>query len=292
MQTVAQALQWAVTELSRAGGVENAQVDAQWLLAHLLEKNQAWLRAFPEAVVGDADLQRYADWIGRRGAGEPVAYICGWQGFWTFELEVTADTLVPRPDTELLVEAALELCDAAARDVLDLGTGTGAIALALKSERPLWRVLATDIDAASLDLASRNARRLGLQIDTHASSWLQNLPGEKFHLIVSNPPYIRADDPHLSGTGVCCEPLRALVSGVDGLDAIREIVTAAPIHLHAGGWLLLEHGYDQGADVRALLQSAGFECVQTRRDLGGNERVTLGQFRQKQAGQENAEHDD
>lgn len=287
MQTVAKALQWAVTELSRAGGVENAPVDAQWLLAHLLEKNQAWLRAFPEAVVGDADLQRYADWIGRRGAGEPVAYICGWQGFWTFELEVTADTLVPRPDTELLVEAALELCDAAARDVLDLGTGTGAIALALKSERPLWRVLATDIDAASLDLASRNARRLGLQIDTRASSWLQNLPGEKFHLIVSNPPYIRADDPHLSGTGVCCEPLRALVSGVDGLDAIREIVTAAPIHLHAGGWLLLEHGYDQGAAVRVLLLAAGFGGVETRRDLGGNERVTLGQIQQRSAG-----HDD
>lgn len=281
MQTVAQALRWAVTELSRTGSAADALVDARWLLAHLLKKNQTWLRTFSDAVIDAADVQRYVEWIGRRCAGEPVAYISGWQGFWTFELEVTADTLVPRPDTELLVEVALELCDAEARDVVDLGTGTGAIALALKSERPQWRMLATDIDAASLALASRNARRLGLQIDTRESSWLQNLSGEKFHLMVSNPPYIRADDPHLSSSGVRCEPLRALVSGVDGLDAIREIATAAPAHLHAGGWLLLEHGYDQGADVRALLQSAGFDCVQTRRDLGGNERVTLGCCGQK-----------
>ncbi|HEX4940056.1 MAG TPA: peptide chain release factor N(5)-glutamine methyltransferase [Candidatus Kapabacteria bacterium] len=278
MQTVAQALQWAVEELSAVSPADDAQLDAEWLLGHLLGKNRAWLRAFAEQVLAEADVQQYCGWIARRRAGEPVAYIGGCQGFWSFELEVTADTLVPRPDTELLVETALELLDASAKNVVDLGTGTGAIALALKSERPEWQVLATDIDAASLALAQRNAQRLGLAIDVRESCWLRDLGAEKFQLIVSNPPYIRADDPHLAGAGVRFEPLRALVSGVDGLDAIREIVATAPDHLHAGGWLLLEHGYDQGAAVRGLLQARGFHDVETRRDLGGNERVTLGRW--------------
>ena len=278
MPTVAQTLQWAVAELSAASPADDARVDAQWLLAHLLGKNGAWLRAFAEQVVAEADFQKFCGWIARRRAGEPVAYICGCQGFWNFELEVTADTLVPRPDTELLVETALELLDASANNVVDLGTGTGAIALALKSERPAWQMLATDIDAASLALAQRNAQRLGLAISVRESCWLRDLGAEKFHLMVSNPPYIRADDPHLAGAGVRFEPLRALVSGVDGLDAIREIVAAAPDHLCSGGWLLLEHGYDQGAAVRGLLQARGFCNVGTRRDLGGNERVTLGRW--------------
>lgn len=278
MHTVAQALQWAVAELSAESPAGDAQVDAQWLLAHLLGKNVAWLRAFTEQVLAEADFEKYCGWIARRRAGEPVAYICGCQGFWNFELEVTADTLVPRPDTELLVDTALELLDASAISAVDLGTGTGAIALALKSERPEWQVLATDIDAASLALAQRNAHKLGLAIRVQESCWLRDVGAEKFQLIVSNPPYIRADDPHLAGAGVRFEPLRALVSGVDGLDAIREIVAAAPDHLHAGGWLLLEHGYDQGAAVRGLLQARGFHAVETRRDLGGNERVTLGRW--------------
>lgn len=275
MLSVAAALQWAVAALVPEAAVESARTDAQWLLAHVLEKNAAWLRAWPEQMIGEAELARFQDLVARRQAGEPVAYLCGRQGFWTFELEVTADTLVPRPDTELLVETALSLAGNEVLDVVDLGTGTGAIALALASERPAWRVLGTDIDAASLALARRNAARLGLNIALRESCWLQQLQGEKFHLIVANPPYIAVADPHLQDVGVRFEPLRALVSGVDGLDAIRDIIATAPAHLHAGGWLLLEHGHDQGASVRELLTAAGGCQVATRQDLGGNDRVTL-----------------
>jgi len=276
MTTVAEALQLAIKQLTVAGDEHDAQIDANWLLAHVLQKNLAWLRAFPDHVIAAADAERFAGWVVRRCLGEPVAYITGRQGFWTFELDVTADTLVPRPDTELLVETALDLLDESAHRVVDLGTGTGAIALALKSEQHAWQVLATDIDPASLALAERNAQRLGLAIDLQESSWLRELTGKTFDLIVSNPPYIRADDPHLTGVGVRFEPPRALVSGVDGLDAIREIVAAAPTHLNDGGWLALEHGYDQGEAVRALMLEVGLRNVETRQDLGGNERVTLG----------------
>lgn len=290
MPTVAEALQWAVTELSGrlpdgvatlrsvAGAVPDPAVDAAWLLCHVTEKNQAWLRAFAEQPLLTSQWDLFQRLVARRRDGEPVAYLTGTQGFWTLDLEVTADTLVPRPDTELLVETALLLLEDGAFQVIDLGTGTGAIALALASERPHWRVFATDIDAASLALAQRNAQRNRLVVECVESHWLRQLGDQRFHLIVSNPPYIRADDPHLQAAGVRFEPLRALVSGLDGLDDIREIIATAPQHLFDGGWLLLEHGHDQGAAVRALFGSGGWCDIETRQDLGGNDRVTLARW--------------
>lgn len=284
MQTVAQLLQWAEAELRRAVVSESRVValsasadpglDARWLLAHVLQKNQAWLRAWPDQVVDDSHGNLLRNLIARRCAGEPVAYLTGRQGFWTLDLEVTPDTLVPRPDTERLVECALALPLAADARVLDLGTGTGAIALALASERPGWQVHASDIDANSVALAQRNAVALGLPLVLRQSDWLRGWAGEKFHLIVSNPPYIPAADPHLSGAGVRFEPLRALVAGCDGLDDIRALIAAAPDHLFDGGWLLLEHGFDQGAAVRGLFAAAGWQESATHQDLGGNDRVT------------------
>ena len=274
MTAVAQALHWAVETLS-AGGSPDARLDAEWLLCHVLQKNQAWLRAFADSALTPAQWQQYQELIVRRSGGEPVAYLTGRQGFWSLDLEVTPDTLVPRPDTELLVETVLSLLDEQEHQVIDLGTGSGAIALALAAERPHWQVMATDIDDNSLALARRNAERHQLDVELLKSHWLRQLGDQRFHLIVSNPPYIRADDPHLRGAGVRFEPLRALISGADGLDDIREIIATAPQHLFDGGWLVLEHGYDQGAAVRALFAAAGWQAIETRRDLGSNERVTL-----------------
>lgn len=291
MPTVAQALRWAEALLAESGedsadALADAAIDARWLLAHVLQKNQAWLRAWPErALSADEDMQFQAAVL-RRQRGEPVAYITGNQGFWSLELEVTSDTLVPRADTECLVMAALDTLDAQPRRVLDLGTGTGAIALALASERPQWQVFASDIDAASVALAQRNAARLQLPLAVRQSDWLQSWGGERFDLIVSNPPYIRSDDPHLQGVGVRHEPLRALVSGVDGLQDIRRLIEAAPAHLFDGGWLMLEHGFDQGAAVRQLFAVAGWHQIATRQDYGGNERVTLARW--MSSGQEDA----
>lgn len=276
MPQLHEALQWAQAQLRTALPSDaDVRVDAVWLLGHVLQKNPAWLRAFPEQPLSPQQWQDYQRLIQRRCDGEPVAYLIGQQGFWNLELEVTADTLVPRPDTELLVEAALSLRDESRCRVLDLGTGTGAIALALASERPHWQLFATDIDRNSLQLAQRNAQRHNLTLTCIESDWLAGLAEQQFHLIVSNPPYIRADDPHLQGDGVRFEPLRTLVAGADGLDDIRRIIAAAPRHLFDGGWLLLEHGHDQGLAVRTLLTDAGWQNVETRRDLGGNERVTL-----------------
>src|SRR5690606_12665811 len=213
----------------------------------------------------------------RRRAGEPVAYLLGRQGFWSLDLEVSPDTLIPRPDTELLVETALQLAPAMPLEVLDLGTGTGAIALALAAERPAWRVTGVDRVEAAVALAARNGQRLGLSnARFQLSHWFDGLGEQRFGLIVSNPPYIAAGDRHLGEGDVRFEPSSALVAGPDGLDDIRRIVAQAPRHLLPGGWLLLEHGFDQGAAVRALLDGAGFVEAHSRRDLAGHERISLG----------------
>lgn len=253
------------------------RLDAELLLAHVLGKPRSFLRTWPEHTPDDAQCAAFAALLARRRAGEPVAYLLGRQGFWSLDLEVSPDTLIPRPDTELLVETALALAPATPLEVLDLGTGTGAIALALAAERPAWRVTGVDRVEAAVALAERNGRRLGLSNAGFAlSQWFSALAGRRFGLIVSNPPYIAAGDRHLGEGDVRFEPASALVAGADGLDDIRQIVAQAPEHLLPGGWLLLEHGYDQAQAVRGLLAAAGFTGVESRRDLGDHERISLG----------------
>ena len=254
-----------------------ARLDVELLLAAALGKNRSFLRTWPERIVGTEAAARFAGYLQRRRQGEPVAYILGQQGFWSLDLEVAPHTLIPRPDTELLVELALRCLPQQQARVLDLGTGTGAIALALGRERTGWQVMAVDRVAEAVALAERNRARLGLgNVQVRESHWFSALQGQRFDLILSNPPYIRSHDPHLSEGDVRFEPASALVSGIDGLDDIRHIVAHAPEYLNTGGWLLLEHGYDQAAQVRALLEAEGFEQVESCTDLGGHERATLG----------------
>lgn len=256
-----------------------AQLDAELLLAAALDKPRSYLRTWPEREPSAEQQAVFATMLERRRAGEPVAYILGHQGFWSLDLEVAPHTLIPRPDTELLVETALQLAPATPLRVLDLGTGTGAIALALASERGGWKVTGVDRIAEAVELAERNRQRLKLSnAEFRRSSWFDALAGERFDLIVSNPPYIAADDRHLGEGDVRFEPMSALVAGADGLDDIRQIIREAPQHLQAGGWLLLEHGYDQAEAVRALLGATGFSAVESSRDLGGHQRISLGQW--------------
>jgi release factor glutamine methyltransferase len=256
--------------------------DAVLLMQHALARTAAWLYAHGDAPVGADGASRFSGLVARRAAGEPVAYLLGRRGFWTLDLTVTPETLIPRPETELLVEQALARleADAVAR-VVDLGTGSGAIALAIASERPSARVVATDASAGALAVARANAAACGLagRVEFRPGDWFAPLAGECFDLVVSNPPYIAAGDPHLGQGDLRHEPASALASGPDGLDAIRAIAAEAPGHLVAGGWLLLEHGLEQGAAVRALLESAGLVEVATVQDLEGRDRVTLGRKR-------------
>ncbi len=256
------------------------RVDGEWLLAAALDKPLSYLRTWPEREVPAEVAERFAASLARRRQGEPVAYILGRQGFWSLELDVAPDTLIPRPDTELLVETALGLLHgSAAARVLDLGTGTGAIALALASERPGWQVLGVDRVESAVALAERNRQRLDLRnVQFMRSDWFSALANERFALIASNPPYIPSGDPHLTQGDVRFEPRSALVAGDDGLDDIRLIVDQAPRHLEAEGWLLLEHGYDQAEAVRRLLVARGFDQVRSHTDLGGNPRVSLGRL--------------
>lgn len=261
--------------LRQARGQVDA-VDADWLLAHVLQRPQAWLFAHGDTVLEPAATRRYEALVARCAAGEPVAHLTGRRGFWTFDLSVTADTLVPRPETELLVEWALS---AIPRDVpvalADLGTGSGAIALALAQERPLAQVTAVDASDAALAVARTNAEALGLsRIAFLHGDWCAPLAGRRFDGIASNPPYIRDDDPHLARGALPYEPRMALASGPDGLDAIRVLARATRDHLVDGGWLALEHGFDQGAPVRALLQAHGWHDIETHVDLEGRDRLT------------------
>lgn len=257
-----------------------ARLDAELLLAAALGKPRSFLHTWPERIVSSEAALMFADYLQRRRAGEPVAYILGHQGFWKLDLEVAPHTLIPRPETEMLVEAALELVPVfVPAEVLDLGTGTGAIALALANDRPGWKATAVDRVPEAVELAERNRQRLHLDnAEVLSSHWFSALEGRRFDLIISNPPYIADADPHLAAGDVRFEPSSALVAGSDGMDDLRTIISQAPNHLKEGGWLLLEHGYDQGAAVRDLLTQQGFERVQTRRDLGEHERISFGQL--------------
>ncbi len=273
--TMTQALHWVQSQ-----GLE--RLDAQLLVLHAVgrsDRDRAWLFTHDSDRLSTMQWETLQADTARRVAGEPLAYIRGYKEFFGLQLHVDARVLDPRPDTETLVEWALAL-DAMPQPtpharVLDLGTGSGAIALALKHSRPQWDVTAVDISADALAVAQLNAQRLGLVLHTLQSSWLEGVEGQ-FDLIVSNPPYIAEQDAHLPA--LRHEPIGALTSGVDGLDAIRILVQQAPQHLRAGGWLLIEHGYDQADAVCDLLHSAGFDAVQSRHDLAGIARCSGGRF--------------
>jgi release factor glutamine methyltransferase len=259
---------------------DSAALDAELLLAFCLGRERSHLYAWPEReVVAEAE-RRFRELLSRRAAGEPVAYLIGRREFWSLQLAVDDSTLIPRPDTERLVEVALELLPAAAAEVLDLGTGTGAIALALAVERPRWSLLGVDVDARAVALAIGNAERLGIDNARFLESdWFSALPAERcYALIVSNPPYIDAEDPHLRSGDVRFEPRRALVAAEHGLAAIAAIAAQAPAYLQRDGRLLFEHGAGQALAVRTLLAQRGFADIVTWRDWGGRERVTGGQW--------------
>ena len=260
---------------------ESPRADADALLCHLLDCRRSYLMTWPEHELDAAQQATLAGWLARRLNGEPIAHLIGEREFWALPLKVSPATLIPRPDTEVLVEQALARLPGGPCALLDLGTGTGAIALALKSERPDADVWAVDRMPAAAALARTNSAALGLPIEVRDGSWFAPLSdAPRFAMIVSNPPYIDGTDPHLHEGDVRFEPRSALVAEEQGLADIRLIVTQAPAHLVPGGWLLLEHGWDQGEAVRQLLLQQGYVQVETVRDYGDNERVTLGRLAQ------------
>ncbi|WP_210131985.1 peptide chain release factor N(5)-glutamine methyltransferase [Stenotrophomonas rhizophila] len=260
-------------------GVEGRH-EAELLLLHVLGRERGWLFAHATDLLDPATAEAFAALLQRRIAGEPVAYLLGRRGFWTLDLAVSPATLIPRPETERLVELALErLPEGVPLRIADLGTGSGAIALALASERPLAQIVATDMSGDAIAVAAGNARQHGLaNVAFRQGSWHAPLADERFDLIASNPPYIANDDPHLAQGDLRFEPATALASGHDGLDDIRLIIAGAPARLQPGGWLLMEHGWDQGEAIRALLEGAGFVEVETALDLEQRDRVSLGRW--------------
>lgn len=277
-QTLAEALRRA-----EAQGRSHAltRLDAQRLLLHALSRDsndRAWLLAHDSDSIAVPAAERFQALLARHASGEPMGYLMGEQAFFGLTLRVDPRVLVPRPDTETLVQWALDLLDTLPQPstLLDLGTGSGAIALVVKSQRPTATVHASDTSEAALAVARGNAERLGLAITLHTGDWFDAVPGMRFHLIVSNPPYIAEDDTHLSA--LRHEPISALTAGPDGLDDIRRLVNDAPDRLHPGGWLLLEHGHDQADPVRALLQTRGFEAVTSCNDLAGIARCSGGRW--------------
>jgi len=260
-------------------GVEGRH-EAELLLLHVLGRERGWLFAHATDLLDPATAEAFSALLQRRIAGEPVAYLLGRRGFWTLDLAVSPATLIPRPETERLVELALErLPEGVPLRIADLGTGSGAIALALASERPLAQIVATDMSGDAIAVAAGNARQHGLaNVAFRQGSWHAPLADERFDLIASNPPYIANDDPHLAQGDLRFEPATALASGHDGLDDIRLIIAGAPARLQPGGWLLMEHGWDQGEAIRALLEGAGFVEVETALDLEQRDRVSLGRW--------------
>ena len=275
MKTIAQLLQWAVKQLTDS---ESPKLDAEVILCFLLEKDRSYLFTWDDKVMEDDIIRRFTALIMRRQAGEPVAHILGYREFWSLELEVSADTLIPRPDTEVLVEQALACMPSHACQVLDLGTGTGAIALALASELPQATVTAIEYQQGAAALARRNVKRCGFDVAVLQGSWFEPLKAsQRFDVIVSNPPYIDAHDPHLAMGDVRFEPLTALVAADNGLADLKHIISQGYQFLTVDGWLLVEHGFEQGAAVRALFTASNYHQVVTHKDYGNNDRITVGQ---------------
>jgi release factor glutamine methyltransferase len=276
--TVGAALARATQRLLASGASGRAPaLDAELLLAYVLGVSRAHLSAHPERPLEPDGAAHFMRLLRRRAGGEPVAYLTGKREFWSLELTVTDAVLIPRPESELLVERALALLSTGAASLADLGTGSGALALALARERPEWQLVATDVSAAALELARGNAGTLGLRnVEFRLGDWFQALPAsQRFDLLLSNPPYVAADDPALEA--LRHEPRVALTPGGDGFAALRHLAGGAAAHLRSGGWLLLEHGATQGAQVRAELVLNGFRHVRSHPDLAGHERVTEGQ---------------
>ncbi len=280
MATVADLLQ-RHNELSPAS--DTALLDTELLLCHSLSVDRAWLKTWPDKILSAPDMQRFEQLFRRRLEGEPVAFIIGSQGFWTLDLKVSPHTLIPRPETELLVETAMQLELPNNSKVLDLGTGTGAIALALASEYPQWQMTAVDVQASAVELAEQNRLACRLKnVTIYQSDWFAAVanrqPQTLFNLIVSNPPYIEIDDAHLFEGDVRFEPASALVSGTQGLDDLQLVIGQSSEFLAPAGWLLVEHGHAQGLAVRDLFNEAGYVLVETRQDYNQLDRITLGRL--------------
>jgi len=279
MPTLGETTRQAIQQLTDTS--DSPRLDAELLIAHVLEIPRSRFISDPELELNEHQQRRIAAIIARRAQGEPVAYLLGCKHFWDLELKVSPAVLIPRPDTELLVETALTLYPAdTAITVLDLGTGSGAIALAIAKARPHWHVCASDESKAAVAVAMENAEHYQLHnLTLLQSHWFDNLVKDKrYNLILSNPPYIPENDPHLQQGDVRFEPQQALVSGDDGLDAIRYLIAESNKYLLPDGCLLLEHGYDQGEQVQRLFVDNGYKDVQQKKDLGGHVRVTLGKF--------------
>jgi release factor glutamine methyltransferase len=274
MDTVAASLQMAVRTLQSHS--DSPRLDAEILLCKVLEVSRTTLIVRSEQTIPDDSRQAYDELIARRVQGAPIAYLTGSREFWSLELTVTPDVLVPRAETELVVELALALCPLdQTRSVLDLGTGSGAIALAIAADRPSARITGVDVSAPALSVAMQNSRKLELpRVQWRVGSWFDAVPGERFDIIVANPPYVACDDPAL--TKLAAEPFFALASGPTGLEALAAIVDRAARHLNPRGWLLLEHGNTQAAQVAGMLGAQGFGEIRSHHDYSGKPRVTLG----------------
>lgn len=271
--TILEALQWARVQLVASPSLH---ADSDALLCHVLDCQSLALITSPEKTLSHEQQQLFVSLIEQRQQGIPVAYLTGTRGFWSLDLEVNQHTLIPRPDTELLVSLTLEKIQPGMR-VADLGTGSGAIALAIKAEyKDIW-LLATDYSAEALTMAKYNAEKNKLEVHFVRAQWLEAFQPESFDLIVSNPPYIRADDPHLTRGDLRFEPLTALASGEDGVQDIRQLVRQSADKLKPQGWLMVEHGYDQSAEVQAIFQQNGFTDIQAYQDYGQQDRVVIGQ---------------
>ncbi len=271
--------QWLEQAIARLKGGDSPKRDAEIILGFVTGKTRTFLMAFSETAIEPTALSQLESLLVRRIAGEPIAYLVGSREFWSLMLNVSPATLIPRPDTERLVELTLEHLPTVECDILDLGTGTGAIALALGSERPDSSVTGIDLQPAAIALAQDNAERLSIDnVHFVQGNWFEPLSECYFDAIVSNPPYIDRNDPHLQQGDVRFEPSSALVAEQDGLADLLWIVQNAPDYLKQGGWLLVEHGWEQGEKVRTLFKQRGFDLIATHQDYGGNDRVTLGRW--------------